>query len=159
MRLKNFENSRLKAENFQKIVSITRTIFSHSMSEQFWQQNTIFAIIFKLKIMPAAPSNPDTTAAAAGVARFLQSFSHGRSNPRFHFPSLTHALAHQLTGYCTCTGVLFTQYLYHVLLRHYRDSNLGLIKGGLNSNIIFISFPTLQKRKKSVNRGKMFLIL
>ena len=155
MRLKNFENSRLKVENFQKIVSITRTIFSHSMSEQ----NTIFAIIFKLKIMPVAPPNLGTAAAAAGVARFLQSFSHGRSNPRFHFPSLTHALAHQLTGYCTCTGVLFTQYLilYHVLLRHYRDSNLGIIKDGLNSNIIFISLPTLQK--KVSKQEKKFLIL
>jgi Zn-finger nucleic acid-binding protein len=32
---------------FQKFFSITRTIFSHTRSEQFWKQNTIYQIIFK----------------------------------------------------------------------------------------------------------------
>ena len=158
------------AFNYWKIASI-----EYSEVNVSWIANLIFKVvsksaqkyclisiflpfIFKLKIMSVAPSNVGTAAAAAGVARFLQSFSHGRSNPRFHFPSLTHALAHQLTGYCTlCTGVLFTQYSYHVLLRHYRDSNLGIIKDGLNSNIIFISLPTLQK--KVSKQEKKFLIL
>ena len=31
---------------FQKFFSITRTIFSHSRSEQFWKQNTIYASAF-----------------------------------------------------------------------------------------------------------------
>ena len=38
--LKKFENSCPSASKFQKFFSITKTIFSHSRSEQFWQQNT-----------------------------------------------------------------------------------------------------------------------
>ena len=39
--LKNLANSRPLASNFRSFFSITRTIFSHSRSEQFWKQNTI----------------------------------------------------------------------------------------------------------------------
>ena len=101
--------------------------------------------------MPVALFNPGTAAAAAGVARFLQSFSHGRSNPRFHFPSLTHSRPRTPT-YRVLRLHRCTIYSCHVLLRHYRDSNLVIIKGGLNSNIIFISLPTLQKRKKGTGK-------
>ena len=36
-----FGNYRTSASNFKSFFSITRTIFSHSRSEQFWKQNTI----------------------------------------------------------------------------------------------------------------------
>ena len=45
-----FANSQTSALNFKKNFLITRTIFSHTRSEQFWKQNTIslfFASLFR----------------------------------------------------------------------------------------------------------------
>ena len=43
-----FANSRPSASDFENVFSITRTLFSHSRSEQFWKQNIVFTSIFLL---------------------------------------------------------------------------------------------------------------
>ena len=61
---------------FQKFFSITRTIFSHSRSEQFWWQNTIFSLPINLL------SSNDTWSV---TSRLVELFNCGSIEQRFCF--------------------------------------------------------------------------
>ena len=56
---------------FQKFFSITRTIFSHSRSEQFWYQNTIFRFLDKIWLKWARFSIFQKSIVQIHIERFL----------------------------------------------------------------------------------------